>query len=465
MWSIASDGTCLDSTTNTNTLAIQQPLWIKNTQYINRESVGSQSPNSDLTDSPEYISPYKSRPSTSNVVKIRNVRKSTKYKCSVCGDRPTGFHYNVLSCNGCKTFFRRTIISNRKFVCARDGRCEFNKDFRCACRSCRFNKCIRVGMNKDSIQLSATKKKEMEMACGEDEEDNYEIPQENALAISMPKSDKLIRIFNSTEAVKYREDGVLRLRKFGKIVMDMNEPLISLLQKGMMMGKDMCFAVPEFARENEKMKMVQLYNKNPVRYWMVSDLFLIVEFAKSFSAFRKLSLMDQEVLMKHVGGVLHSVTQSFYSMYSFKSGMLTFPDGINALDFKMKEMNRDKRLKTFKNYYAEAYCLPIEKMADQNMTLKEFSLFKAICLFSPDSLKLSEQGREIVRREREYLMNLLRNHLLIEHGYHKGMCMFSNILMSITTFIKFGEKRRNHILLMNLMQCELARIGIDIFLP
>ncbi|PAV85022.1 hypothetical protein WR25_04472 isoform B [Diploscapter pachys] len=74
--------------------------------------------------------------------------------CAVCGDQSTGFHYEVPSCNGCKTFFRRTIVSERQFKCHKDGKCLFTKDIRCACRSCRFKKCLAVGMNPKAIQTS-----------------------------------------------------------------------------------------------------------------------------------------------------------------------------------------------------------------------------------------------------------------------------------------------------------------------
>ena len=47
--------------------------------------------------------------------------------CAVCGDASSGYHYDVPSCNGCKTFFRRTIITNRQFECHKDGKCQFNK--------------------------------------------------------------------------------------------------------------------------------------------------------------------------------------------------------------------------------------------------------------------------------------------------------------------------------------------------
>ncbi|KTF89803.1 hypothetical protein cypCar_00007524 [Cyprinus carpio] len=37
--------------------------------------------------------------------------------CSVCGDKASGFHYNVLSCEGCKGFFRRSVIKGARYTC------------------------------------------------------------------------------------------------------------------------------------------------------------------------------------------------------------------------------------------------------------------------------------------------------------------------------------------------------------
>ncbi|KAK6057167.1 zinc finger, C4 type [Cooperia oncophora] len=86
----------------------------------------------EVTEAQEPATSYQSTVSTPSpsapvVKKFRNVRKSNIYSCVVCGDKPTGYHYDVLSCNGCKTFFRRTIINNRKFICSKGGTCQFNK--------------------------------------------------------------------------------------------------------------------------------------------------------------------------------------------------------------------------------------------------------------------------------------------------------------------------------------------------
>ncbi|VDO92278.1 unnamed protein product [Heligmosomoides polygyrus] len=69
--------------------------------------------------------------------------------CAVCGDSASGYHYEVPSCNGCKTFFRRTVLSQRKYECKKGGQCfaVLPKDRRCTCRACRFQQCVAVGMN------------------------------------------------------------------------------------------------------------------------------------------------------------------------------------------------------------------------------------------------------------------------------------------------------------------------------
>nr|CDJ85518.1 Zinc finger domain containing protein [Haemonchus contortus] len=69
--------------------------------------------------------------------------------CSVCCDEASGRHYGVVACFGCKGFFRRTVRAGKNYICRYDQKCRIDKAGRNVCRSCRFQKCLDVGMEPD----------------------------------------------------------------------------------------------------------------------------------------------------------------------------------------------------------------------------------------------------------------------------------------------------------------------------
>ncbi|XP_005990993.1 oxysterols receptor LXR-beta isoform X2 [Latimeria chalumnae] len=88
--------------------------------------------------------------------------------CSVCGDKASGFHYNVLSCEGCKGFFRRSVIKDARYSCKNDGKCQMDTYMRRKCQECRLRKCRQAGMreqcvlSEEQIQRKKMRKQEEE---------------------------------------------------------------------------------------------------------------------------------------------------------------------------------------------------------------------------------------------------------------------------------------------------------------
>ena len=72
--------------------------------------------------------------------------------CAICGDRGSGYHYSVYSCEGCKGFFKRTVQKDLQYKCREYQQCDINKTTRNQCQYCRFNKCLMTGMKRDAVR-------------------------------------------------------------------------------------------------------------------------------------------------------------------------------------------------------------------------------------------------------------------------------------------------------------------------
>ncbi|XP_049698459.1 hormone receptor 4 isoform X1 [Helicoverpa armigera] len=72
--------------------------------------------------------------------------------CMICEDKATGLHYGIITCEGCKGFFKRTVQNRRVYTCVADGGCEITKAQRNRCQYCRFKKCIEQGMVLQAVR-------------------------------------------------------------------------------------------------------------------------------------------------------------------------------------------------------------------------------------------------------------------------------------------------------------------------
>lgn len=70
--------------------------------------------------------------------------------CGVCGDVSSGYHYGAETCEGCKSFFKRTIQRGHvnRYTCGNAKRkpCVIDKKSRAKCQACRLQKCFDIGM-------------------------------------------------------------------------------------------------------------------------------------------------------------------------------------------------------------------------------------------------------------------------------------------------------------------------------
>ncbi|OAF66556.1 hypothetical protein A3Q56_05704 [Intoshia linei] len=90
--------------------------------------------------------------------------------CKVCGDKSSGVHYGVITCEGCKGFFRRSQSGSNTYQCARTKKCIVDRINRNRCQYCRLQKCINLGMSRDAVKFGRMSKKQRERV---EDEANY----------------------------------------------------------------------------------------------------------------------------------------------------------------------------------------------------------------------------------------------------------------------------------------------------
>ncbi|XP_047582996.1 nuclear receptor ROR-gamma isoform X2 [Lutra lutra] len=80
--------------------------------------------------------------------------------CKICGDKSSGIHYGVITCEGCKGFFRRSQQCHVVYSCTRQQNCPIDRTSRNRCQHCRLQKCLALGMSRDAVKFGRMSKKQ-----------------------------------------------------------------------------------------------------------------------------------------------------------------------------------------------------------------------------------------------------------------------------------------------------------------
>uniref|UniRef100_A0A8D2QFG0 Nuclear receptor domain-containing protein n=1 Tax=Zonotrichia albicollis TaxID=44394 RepID=A0A8D2QFG0_ZONAL len=79
----------------------------------------------------------------------RDRERERHIECVVCGDKSSGKHYGQFTCEGCKSFFKRSVRRNLTYTCRANRNCPIDQHHRNQCQYCRLKKCLKVGMRRE----------------------------------------------------------------------------------------------------------------------------------------------------------------------------------------------------------------------------------------------------------------------------------------------------------------------------
>ncbi|OUC40673.1 zinc finger, C4 type [Trichinella nativa] len=319
---------------------------------------------------------------------------ASKFSSSICGDKASGYHYGVTSCEGCKGFFRRSIQKQIEYRCLRDGKCLVYRLNRNRCQYCRFKKCLAVGMSRDSVRYGRVPKRprarmqedvRVTSMTGESEVDNE--VEKHQLALY----DIILSVSQAHHSnCNYAEDKVRNLS---------HRPMhFPIERRFTMMNGERLIPIGNMM-EQQKIVMWETLSQ-----YITPEVQRVVEFAKRLPHFIDFLQGDQLVLIK--GGFFEVWLVRISRMLDAQFGTMTMCDG--------SFLGRDQLDVIYNTDLVNAIFQFAAGFNNMHLNDGEIGLFSAVVLLSADRIGLSDP--KAVETQQEKLIEALKLQLTRNHS-------------------------------------------------
>uniref|UniRef100_U3J0G8 Retinoic acid receptor RXR n=1 Tax=Anas platyrhynchos platyrhynchos TaxID=8840 RepID=U3J0G8_ANAPP len=312
----------------------------------------------------------------------------TKHICAICGDRSSGKHYGVYSCEGCKGFFKRTVRKDLTYTCRDNKDCLIDKRQRNRCQYCRYQKCLAMGMKREAVQE--------ERQRGKDRNEN-EVESTSSANEDMPVE----KILEAELAVEPKTETYIEAN-MGLTPSSPNDPVTNICQAA------------------------------------DKQLFTLVEWAKRIPHFSELPLDDQVILLRAGWNEL--------LIASFSHRSIAVKDGIllaTGLHVHRNSAHSAGVGAIFDRVLTEL----VSKMRDMQMDKTELGCLRAIVLFNPDSKGLSNPAEVEALREKVYASL----EAYCKHKYPDQPGRFAKLLLRLPALRSIGLKCLEHLFFFKLI--------------
>ncbi|KAM8830252.1 vitamin D3 receptor A isoform 1-T2 [Synchiropus picturatus] len=366
--------------------------------------------------------------------------------CGVCGDKATGFHFNAMTCEGCKGFFRRSMKRKASFTCPFNGSCTITKDNRRHCQACRLKRCIDIGMMKEFILTDEEVQRKKDMILKRKEEEaareamKPRLNEEQTRIISC-----LVEAHHKTYDASYsdfsrfrppvREGPVTRSASRAASLHSLSDASSDSFNHSpesvdnkmnfnnlLMMYQDGASS-PDSSEEDTKLSMLP-HLADLVSY----SIQKVIGFAKMIPGFRELTAEDQIALLKSsaIEIIMLRSNQSFnLEDMSWSCGGPDFKYCINDVTKAGHTLELLEPLVKFQ--------VGLKKL---NLHEEEHVLLMAICLLSPDRPGVQDHAR--IEQLQDRLSDILQAYIQVNHP--GGRLLYAKMIQKLADLRSLNEE-------------------------
>ncbi|KAH9492830.1 hypothetical protein Btru_023797 [Bulinus truncatus] len=302
--------------------------------------------------------------------------------CRVCGNKASGLHFGVNTCEACNEFFRRSLKRGASYYCTKNRECQVYGKKRNACSYCRYRRCVDMGMSRDAIktgryshktrteyamEVEEFRQKEMHKA----EKEKFEVLLKD-LVLYHDKYVKNTTRLPDDVLLKHQSD-YLQLYTTQKELELRHPPLTSpMLNKKLL--NDSNPVSEDLSLTMHDVEMTEKWLRNYINY------------AKNVPGFKELALSDQASLVR--GTWFEFWFLGAFRGYNSDLHVVYYPNG--------RTFHEEEIMKVFGKEYTDFSFSLADRMASLQVTPEEMVLIKTVCLTFPDRTAL--QNRDDVER-------------------------------------------------------------------
>lgn len=372
--------------------------------------------------------------------------------CGVCGDQAKGYHFNALTCEGCKGFFRRAIKRSSSLQCTYLNKCIITKNNRRSCQACRFRKCQAIGMRKDMV-----------MSEEEVQQRRIKIRKRKLRAVSMQLSAQQEKMIEELLTAHRNTFDFSRFRGFrpidrttasssdlNRFVNEAYDPLRShttdLSALADVTPYDPCLFSPSASsplstylyfdqnhskEAKRKTVFTALPHLSDLGTYMIHD---IIRFSKSLQAFRSLTIDDQITLLKG----------AMFEMMQLRLNMV-FNAKTSVWECGPVSYYKDDAMRAgFQSVLVEPACKFHHTLRNLGLQEEEYVLVQGISLFSPD--RSGVQQHHLIDQQHESLALALKTYIDCKRSDSEKNLLYPRVLACLTELRTMTEEYSKQIL-------------------